>query len=261
MTPRHNVQFPPQEASELGQDEAYFYLMQGGEKQKIRLHDYDRIFEVPGLYEQVVYERLRCQSPERVSHALEYAVSQSRGRLTELRVLDLGAGNGMMGDELRRMGAARLVGIDIIQEARDATLRDRPGVYDDYQVVDFCSLDPEHRNSLQGWHLNALTTVAALGFGDIPTRAFMEAFNLIDSRGWVAFNIKETFLEHSDRTGFSTLIRELIFSDYLDLYSLQRYRHRYSVDGTPLYYFAVAGRKSGNVPAEFLESAGVNDQE
>ena len=54
-------------------------------------------------------------------------------------------------------------------------------------------------------------------------------------------------------TGFSRLSRELVFSDYLDLYSLQRYRHRYSVDGTPLYYFAVAGRKTADVPEEFLE--------
>ena len=33
-----------------------------------------------------------------------------------------------------------------------------------------------------------MVTVTALGFGDIPTRAFIEAFNIIKNEGWVAFN-------------------------------------------------------------------------
>ena len=250
---KHQVQFPTQRASELGQDESYFFLTESGAKRKIRLHDYDQIFDRPGLYEQVVYDRLGCQSPTKVAQALEYAVSLSRDRITELRALDLGAGNGMMGDELRRLGATRLVAIDIIDEARTATERDRPGVYDDYLIVDLTCLDEDRRARLADWRLNCLVSVAALGFGDIPPRAFLEALNLVEPRGWVAFNIKETFFEHSDVTGFSRLIRELVFSDYLDLYSLQRYRHRYSVDGTPLYYFAVAARKNADVPEEFLE--------
>jgi hypothetical protein len=104
--------------------------------------------------------------------------------------------------------------------------------------------------------LNALTVVAALGFGDIPPRAFIEAFNVIQPQGWIAFNIKETFLNYKDETGFSKAIRELIFSEYIDLYHLERYRHRLSIQGKPLFYFAVAGRKRSNVPEDFLESIG-----
>ncbi|MBW2362941.1 MAG: methyltransferase, partial [Deltaproteobacteria bacterium] len=63
MTKRHRIQFPPADVRELCQDEVYFYLLEGDSKEKIRLHDYERIFDVPGLYEQVVYERLKCQSP------------------------------------------------------------------------------------------------------------------------------------------------------------------------------------------------------
>ena len=72
--------------------------------------------------------------------------------------------------------------------------------------------------------------------------------------GWVAFNVKETFLDRSDDSGFSQLIRELIFSEYLDLYHLQRYRHRFSIEGEPLYYFALAGKKIGDVPPSFSNS-------
>ena len=104
-----------------------------------------------------------------------------------------------------------------------------------------------------------LVTVAALGFGDIPIKAFIEAFNIITAEGWIAFNIKESFFDNSDESGFSKMIRELIFSEYLDVYHIERYRHRLSIDGEPLYYFAIVGRKNADVPTEFLESKGVFD--
>ncbi|MGH0029321.1 MAG: class I SAM-dependent DNA methyltransferase [Myxococcota bacterium] len=251
---RHRIQFPPADVRELCQDEVYFYLLEGESREKIRLHDYDRIFSVPGLYEQVVYERLKCQSPATVVDVLRSSVAQSPQRLTELRVLDLGAGNGIVGEELKKQGVSRLVGVDIIPEACTATDRDRPGVYDAYYVMDFCKLDLDERDELSSWACDCLVSVAALGFGDIPAPAFLEAFNMIAKDGWVAFNVKETFLDRSDDSGFSQLIRELIFSEYLDLYHLQRYRHRYSIEGEPLYYFALGGRKIADVPPSFGES-------
>ena len=132
-----------------------------------------------------------------------------------------------------------------------AAERDRPDVYDEYYVADFCNLSDDKREEIGSWSLDCLTTVAALGFGDIPPKAFVEAFNLIQTEGWVAFNIKETFLDKTDTSGFSRMIRELIFSEYLNLYHLERYRHRLSVDGEPLYYFALVGRKTADIPPEF----------
>ncbi len=203
------------------------------------------------------YERLKCNSPAKVSEALRYSLSQVQENLSEFRVLDLGAGNGMMGEQLRKNGVARLVGADIIPEAKSATERDRPMIYDAYYVADFCNLTVEQREDLQEWSFNCLTTVAALGFGDIPAKAFIEAFNILQSKGWIAFNIKETFLDKSDETGFSILVRELIFSEYLDVYYLERYRHRLSMEGQPLYYFAIAGRKNADIPEDFLTTIGI----
>jgi 2-polyprenyl-3-methyl-5-hydroxy-6-metoxy-1,4-benzoquinol methylase len=255
VTRRHRIQFPATDARELGQDEVYFFLQNGKSNEKIRLHDYDKIFAVPGLYEQVVYDRLKCQSPKKVVEVLRYTVSQYHGSLNERRVLDFGAGNGMVGEELKREGVSRLVGVDIIPEARTATERDRPGIYDAYYVNDFTSLDAKQREELSSWSFDCLTCVAALGFGDIPAKAFIEAFNMIQENGWVAFNIKETFFDHSDKSGFSRLIREMIFSEVLDLCHLQRYRHRYSIEGEPLYYFAIGAKKNAHVTQEFLKSA------
>jgi len=252
---RYRIQFPSTDVRELSQNEVYFYLLDGeGGKTKIRLHEYERIYQLPGLYEQVVYERLKCQSPSMVTEVLKYSLSQSDQRLNELRVLDLGAGNGIVGEELKKHGVSRLIGIDIIPEAREATERDRPGVYDAYYVMDLCKLTVEERDEIASWSSECLISVAALGFGDIPPQAFLEAFNLISKHGWVAFNIKETFLDRSDDSGFSKLIRELIFSEYLDLYHLQRYRHRFSLEGKPLYYFALGGKKNNNVSPSFIDA-------
>ncbi|QDV72197.1 methyltransferase domain-containing protein [Botrimarina mediterranea] len=193
-----------------------------------------------------------------VGDLLKFAVESAGENLTELRALDLGAGNGIMGDVLKHHGMSRAVGADIIPEARDAAYRDRPHVYDEYYVSDFTNLQPSDHEQLAEWAFNCLTCVAALGFGDIPAQAFLQAAQLVQPGGWVAFNIKETFLDASDQSGFSRLIRELIFSEYLDLHQLQRYRHRLGMDGSPLFYFALVAKKTADIPVEFLEQHGLS---
>ncbi len=254
---RHSIQFPPIEAEYLNQDETFFYLKEDGKKQKILFHDYSAIYNKQGLYEQLFYDRLKCQSPRKVTEALKHAIDQNKEHFSELKVLDLGAGNGMMGEELKKIGVARLVGADIIEEAKIATERDRPGIYDKYFVKNFTKLADEDREEIKSWHLNALTTVGAIGFGDIPPFAFIEALNLINHEGWVAFNIKDTFLYESDTTGFSKLIRQLISSEYLNINRLERYRHRLSIDGKPLFYFSLICWKKADFSMDFIEKNGL----
>lgn len=241
--PRYRVQFPRPGRENMDQDEAYFYLSSTSARQKIRFHDYAEIYSRPGLYEQLFYDRLKCQSPRKVAGVLHDAVQKAHEQPTELRVLDLGAGNGMSGEALASYGVSRLVGVDIIEEAKAATNRDRPGIYDHYYVTDFCDLDEETRADLETWSFNCFISVAALGFGDIPPQAIASALDFVQVGGWIAFNIKDTFLDARDTGGFSRMVRELIFSEYLDLYHLERYQHRLAIDGTPLNYFAIVGKK------------------
>ncbi|WP_298867769.1 methyltransferase domain-containing protein [uncultured Gimesia sp.] len=259
MPNRYRIQFPPSDSEKLEQDEIFFTLIENGEEKRLRFHDYDEIYKRPGLYEQLFYERLGCNSPEKVADLLQRALDTVREPVTELRVIDLGAGNGMMGEVLKRNGVARLVGADIIPEAREAAFRDRSTVYDDYYIKDFTNLDNDVLEELREWRFNCLTCVAALGFGDIPPRAFFNAVKLIRTDGWLAFNIKETFLDHTEQTGFSRLVRELIFSKYLDIYHLERYRHRLSMEGTQLFYYALVGRLTASIPEGFLEQYGIED--
>lgn len=250
---RHRIQFPPQDAQKLQQDEVTFFVVENGQKRRLRFHDYDQIYCRPGLYEQLFYDRLKCSSPKKVGELLKRTLDSSEQNFSELRVLDLGAGNGMMGEVLKGYGVSRLIGADIIPEARDACFRDRPGLYDEYYVADFTKLESETAETIADWSIDCLTSVAALGFGDIPPAAFFQALRFVENGGWVAFNIKETFLDNSDRSGFSLFVRELIFSKYLDVFHIERYRHRLSMEGTPLYYFALVAQKTAEIPDNFLK--------
>lgn len=258
--PRYRIEFPPPGGDDPDQHEAFFFLADADGRTRIRFHDYAEIYERRGLYEQLFYDRLKCKSPTKVADVLHKAVLKDHEHPSELRVLDLGAGNGMVGEELAARGVSRLVGVDIIEEAKDATIRDRPGIYDHYYVADFTKVQEELRTELQSWSFNCMVSVAALGFGDIPPRAVAEAMNLVEVGGWIAFNIKETFLDARDESGFSKMVRQLIFSEYLDLHHLERYQHRFSIDGTPLKYFAIVGRKTAEtLPDEVMETVFAND--
>ena len=252
MQNQYRIKLPAFWADNLNQDEAYFYLQIANKTRKIRFHDYGEIYKVPGLYEQLFYDRLQCHSPKIVSGILNRSVKQSRENFNQLRVLDLGAGNGIMGEALKKYGISRLVGVDIIPEAQEAVERDRPGVYDAYYVTDFCKLSKKQREEFSSWSFDCLTTVAALGFGDIPPMAFLESFNMIKDQGWIAFNIKDCFLNTKNGSPFSNMIRELLFSDYFDLFHLERYQHRLSIEGVPLFYFAITGRKKSDIPPDFI---------
>lgn len=250
---RHKIKFPSMVTDNLDQDEAFFYLKNNDKTEKIKFHDYGRLYNEPGLYEQLFYDRLKCVSPQKVTETLKKTIDQNKEHFSELKVLDFGAGNGMMGEQMKKVGVARLIGVDILPEAKLATERDRPGVYDDYYVMDFTDLTDDDKEEIQAWNLNSLVSVAALGFGDIPTKAFAQAFNLISPQGWVTFNIKETFLFNDNNSGFSELIRELLSSGYLFINHLERYRHRISIEGLPLYYFSVVCWKNCDISVDFMQ--------
>lgn len=249
---RYRIRFPQVDAKELGQDEVGFKLMEGTNVTELRFHDYNEIYNRPGLYEQLFYDRLKCSSPKKVADILKQSLDAVGEHLTEMRILDLGAGNGIMGEEIKNHGASRLIGVDIIPEAKEACYRDRPDIYDDYYIVDFMNLSDQEHEEIDSWSIDCLTSVAALGFGDIPPKAFFQGLQFVQTGGWVAFNIKETFLDNSDTSGFSKFIRELIFSEYLNIHHLERYRHRLSIEGAPLYYFALVAQKNGDIPEDFL---------
>ncbi len=238
------VHLPRAGAFGLDQDEEFFEIEEDGNRRRLRCHDYGEIYTVPGLYERIFSEVLSCRSPEVVVDLLEETLKREDEDPDGLRVVDLGAGNGMVAEELDRIGADSIVGVDLLEEAKEAAERDRPGLYDAYHAVDITELDPEIRSDLEEHGFNCLTCVAALGFGDMPPDAFRAAYDLVAPGGWIAFNIRDQFVENGDASGFSRLLDELFKSGELVEHARHRYRHRVSVNGEPLYYIAVVAQKA-----------------
>ena len=236
----------PQEAQNLDQHEEWFMVDFGAHTEKFKIHEYDRIYRIPGLYEEVVYERLQCSSPEVICSMLKATLDGEDYPSTKLRALDFGAGNGIVGEVLKReIDIEHLVGVDIYPEAQEATKRDRPGVYNDYYVMDLTNLTQKEENRIKRGRFNLFVTVAALGFNDICTQAFVNAFNLIESNAWIAFNIRDKFLKDNG-SGFKRTL-EAMMLDNLHVFRKKNYCHRISVNGERLYYYGVVGRKLKNV--------------
>ncbi|MBD3161874.1 MAG: methyltransferase domain-containing protein [Candidatus Eisenbacteria bacterium] len=226
----------------LDQDEEWFEVRYGGEWHSYRLHDYAALFEVPGLYEALVYGVLGCRSPQHLARLFQLVLDDRSVRMDSLRILDVGAGNGIMGECLKKAGAKRIVGVDILDKAAEAAARDRPDVYEQYHVLDLAELGGDGGSALEEQRFDCLTTVAALGFGDIPPEAFANALDLVKVPGWIAMTIKEDFLE-SDEGGFSGFLRELVRGGVLQPEARSRIIHRKSIDGRELFYVALVASK------------------
>ncbi len=238
----------PDPARSYAQDAEWFVVDTGDGWREIRFHDYALIYDIPGLYERLFYEILQCQSPPTVCRLLRAELDRAGVDPATLRVLDLGAGNGIMAEELRNAGVGYVVGVDLLPAAEQAARRDRPEVYAAYHVMDMSDLTDAEHEQLAGHRFNALACVAALGFGDIPPGVFREAFNLVADGGWVAFTIKDGFLSDADTSGFSALVKTLVEGGHLDLCASTTYQHRIATTGDPLSYRAVVGRKLSPAP-------------
>src|SRR6185437_13466950 len=136
-------------------------------------------YAVPGLYEHVVQGLLGCRSPQIAADGLARAARRVELEREGLRVLDLGAGTGLVGELLRELGFSEVIGLDALPDARDACLRDRPGVYSDYLVGDLADPSPELSARLRAHQPGALIAAGAFGGKHAPPRALSNALALL----------------------------------------------------------------------------------
>jgi SAM-dependent methyltransferase len=237
------LRLPDEASATASQDEEWCEVEVDGETRRLRFHDYSDIYSIPGLYERLIYERLGCQSPRVIAGLLRDELASRDADPSDLRVLDLGAGNGIVAEELSEIGVEHFVGIDIIPEAAVAADRDRPGLYTEYVVADLLNMERPARARIGAQRLNALTCVAALGFGDIPPAVFCEALRQVETPSLVVYTIKDAFLGEKDESGFSELVEKLDRDGSLVTITTERYQHRLNWAGEPLHYVAVLAEK------------------
>ncbi len=248
------VEFPDLEDT-ISQDKEFCFVTMDGITRKFRFHDYNEIYAIPGLYERIFYQELECCSPKVVCQLLLDQLEDKGILPSDLTVFEIGAGNGMVAEEMKTMGIENIIGSDIIMEAKIAAYRDRPDVYTDYFTVDLTNVPEEVEEKIREYKINAMVTVAALGFDDIPPRAYAKGFNFVKNNGWIAFNIKNDFVNKSDSTGFQRMIHRMEEDGIFEVCAKKEYRHRLSTNQTPLPYFAYVGRKLKDIPESMIQEA------
>ncbi len=213
-------------------DGEYLGLGDGEQEQVVHLHDYPRLYAVPGLYEHIVQELLGCRSPQVAAAALARAARRLDLEPERLRVLDVGAGTGLVGELLRDLSFPVLIGLDALEQARAACLRDRPGVYRDYLVGDLADPSAELTAQLREHRPNALIAAGAFGGTHAPPGALSNALALLPPGAPVVFTIDRRWLSTDDPGGF----RGLLGSGEISLLERTSFQHRLTTTGTPIQY-------------------------
>ena len=223
------------------QEEFVLRHADGGDE-RIVLHDYARVYAVPGLYEEVVQHRLQCASPATVADALVEA-AEAEGRTAEgLRAFDLGAGNGVVGEELRARGVTVVAGADGVAEARDAAHRDRPGLYAHYLVGE--RLDVGEVTALvRDEGLTALVAAGAVGEGHVPVDALAQLWDAFPPGSFLALTLAGGD-DGQDASDVEQMIADTAGSEHASRTVVRRrFRHRVSMAGDELHYLVLVAVK------------------
>lgn len=213
-----------------------------GRSETMRLHEYDRVYAIPGLYEEVVQNRLECLSPRVLADTLVAACERAGDDVTALRAFDLGAGNGVVGEEVAGRGVEVVVGSDTSGPGRDAAQRDRPGLYAEYFVGDIDDLpDPD---GLVGEHrLNLLICAASLGMGHITAESFERLWAPFPAGSWFAVTLNEQ-LSGPGQSDFGDYLARLRGgAEDTEIVADEPFRHRLTMAGEPIGYRAIVARK------------------
>jgi hypothetical protein len=218
------------------QDEETLTVTVDGREETMRLHEYGRVYAIPGLYEEIL-RRLEYASPDKVAELL---LSAPGVVPAEVHALDLAAGNGVSADPLLARGAGLLVGMDLIPEARDAALRDRPDSY-----AEFVAGDVGEPGLVAGLvERYALNAVACSGgISHIPVDAFNAGWNAFPAGSWLVATAAEDMGDPEGGTYGRWVAGEVAEGRLADVY-VERFRHRLAMSGEPIEYTALRARKA-----------------
>jgi SAM-dependent methyltransferase len=195
------------------------------DRRRVGFHDYAALYSVPGLYEAVFYDTLDMCSADVVVGLYADALRDLGRPGDQERVFDLGAGNGIGGEVLRReIGPATVVGLDLEPAAREAAERDRPETYDEYLIADL-GASPETLATLSAHDFSALVGVSAIGAGHIPLELLASTIHrLLKPGGLFAFAVFDELLPEFHDEFFVRVDAERLGE--------HAYDHRRQADGT-----------------------------
>jgi hypothetical protein len=231
----------------LGPPEAegeYVALRESGRSEDlVHLHDYERLYDVPGLYEHIVQDLLGCRSPQVAVDGLAGALAQLKFDPASVVLLDLGAGTGLVGELASGIGVPTIIGFDALPAARAACLRDRPGIYREYLLGDLAAGDPQLLADIRRHRPNALVSAGAMGGTHTPPTALANALAVLPADAPVVFTIDERWMQTDAPGGYRTAVKRLLDSGGLRLLRRSRFQHRVTTTGEPIHYELIVGAR------------------
>jgi trans-aconitate methyltransferase len=224
-------------------DERLTVIFADGRREHMRLHEYGRVYTVPGLYEEVVQRRLECASPAVLSRALVKHVVQCGDDPAALRLLDIGAGNGVVGEELRKLGVdGAFFGMDKEGGAREAAERDRPGLYVEYLIGDLAELSIA--SMVEKYSLTGMVGAGVFGPGHVSAANLNAAWQQFRPGAWLAVTLPENVV-NADGEELSDYVAALrAGEENTEVTEFSRYRHRFRMSGDPIYYYLMVARRT-----------------
>ena len=175
-----SVRFPEQETG--GPDEEAFEVtFDDGRVERLTMHDYGRVYAIPvstrrsssGCWaaRRPTWWRAwwRTPRPARSASSISAPATASRARRS------------------RSAGVRPVVAIDTEPEARTATLRDRPGLYELVLTGDVSALAPADVDAIRALRPNALTLVGALGNDHVAPEGLAAAAALLTDDALIAY--------------------------------------------------------------------------
>jgi SAM-dependent methyltransferase len=247
-SPQYAVRAPATLQSAYEPDECCEVQIDGHWK-RFRLNDHRAMFAHPGLYEQLLVDQLNCTTPQRAVGTFGEVLFDWHGSPGELRVLEIGAGNGLVAAEMRQLGASAILGIDHRPEASKAVRRDRPWAYDVYLLGRLSMRKSQLRRHVESFAPNCLVMLAGDNEDSLDAAAFAAAWNLLTDQAWVVFSMSETSLCSGRQARFQQLIRKMTELGCIQMECYRRYVHRVTMGGVPVCHVLFVARKLQPVPA------------
>jgi trans-aconitate methyltransferase len=220
------------------QEESFVLAREDGSSERIVLHDYSKVYAVPGLYEEVVQHQLDCASPRVLAETLAEAVAAAGASTADLRVVDIGAGNGVVGEELHARGAQVIAGTDGVEAARDAARRDRPELYEVYAIAGVDEFTVEQLVADHG--LNTLTSAGALGIGHVEIADVAQWWAAFPPGSWFAVTVP---LDVADPAGEDLLGVLTAAEPATEVVRQETFPHRRRMSGETITYSVIVARK------------------
>ncbi len=178
--------------------EHFRVTLNDGTSININVWEYGKMYEHPFLYDIIFGDILKLNAPvDLISYFTEIIDNKEPDK--KFRVLELAAGSGLAGRELKISGKTELlVGIDILEQARTAALRDQPSIYDDYFVLNFESLSNHDMKLLSSYNFNCFFVTTGTGgadddsgYKDVMLDSYKQAIKFLAPKSYIFFNIRQ----------------------------------------------------------------------